>query len=401
MARKSSLVLAPSYFPEEPSGAARLAYDLAREFARNGYDTWLLTQAHNSHIRPYLIVDGLNVMRYYLKPSIGLDIFRHLRHIQAAKYLLENYLERPPDIIHGNDLLLYIAALRVYRYTSPLTCYSIHSPAVDELPIVWRSQGLKGYLKIAFGLSTIRRYERTALTCSKKIEAKSSFTRDLVKFRYGHNISERIRIIPGWVDGHRFAVLTKDQVREARQRLDWPNNSSVIFILRRLETRMGLDTLLYSLATLKNEGFNFFVGIAGTGKEAESLQRQRRRLNLDSIVRFLGKINEDILPLAYGACDATIIPTRALECFGIIALESMAAGRTTLVTPIGALPELVKPFEPAWIAKGSSEEDITSLLRSFLLGELPSHPAQAISEYAKKRYSFDQISRQYHDFLSI
>jgi glycosyltransferase involved in cell wall biosynthesis len=47
-------------------------------------------------------------------------------------------------------------------------------------------------------------------------------------------------------------------------------------------------------------------------------------------VTFLGRVEDRLLPLAYAACDAFVLPTRALECFGLIALEALSAGRPVL-----------------------------------------------------------------------
>ncbi len=60
----------------------------------------------------------------------------------------------------------------------------------------------------------------------------------------------------------------------------------------------------------------------------------------------------------YGAADAFVLPTSELECFGLPVLESLACGRPVLAAPVGAIPELLRPFEPAWLADGSSPEAI-------------------------------------------
>ena len=62
------------------------------------------------------------------------------------------------------------------------------------------------------------------------------------------------------------------------------------------------------------------------------------------------------LPLAYRAADLTVVPTVALEGFGLIAVESLAAGTPVLVTPVGGLPEVVAALSPALVlaATGSA-----------------------------------------------
>ncbi len=52
-------------------------------------------------------------------------------------------------------------------------------------------------------------------------------------------------------------------------------------------------------------------------------------------VRLLGFVSDADLPLAYRAADLSIVPSQALEEFGVITLESLAAGMPVLVTLVG------------------------------------------------------------------
>src|SRR5450759_2412565 len=97
------LILTPFYFPDMPSGAPRLAYDLAKEFERLGHEVWLLAQSREAGAPPYQIQDGLHVLRYYLGQSHRFDVARHQKHIRATKRLLSQYLPAPPAVIHGHD----------------------------------------------------------------------------------------------------------------------------------------------------------------------------------------------------------------------------------------------------------------------------------------------------------
>ena len=129
---------------------------------------------------------------------------------------------------------------------------------------------------------------------------------------------------------------------------------------------MGLDNYLRALALVRQRGHQVFAVIGGTGSWREYLLGLCDQLQLSDTVRFMGYVSDETLPYAYGACDASIIPTAELEGFGIIALEALASGKTTLVTPVGALPEVMRNFEPAWIAKDATPEGIADLLRAFL-----------------------------------
>lgn len=59
---------------------------------------------------------------------------------------------------------------------------------------------------------------------------------------------------------------------------------------------------------------------------------------LSDNVELLGFVPDDLLPHIYRAADLSIVPTQALEGFGLIALEALAAGTPVIVSPVGGPP---------------------------------------------------------------
>jgi glycosyltransferase involved in cell wall biosynthesis len=280
--------------------------------------------------------------------------------------------------------------LRLYRGQANC-CYTIHSPFVDELKITWRAQGLRGRIKSSLGLPIIRALEAECLTGSDVLIAKSDFTRGLITQHYGDSIAARVMIIPGWTDTSRFQPAPDESTREEfRSQLGWPIDEPVFFVLRRLEARMGLDNLLRALDLVRRRGYRVHTYIGGSGSELHRLVKLRSALALEDEVTFLGFVSRETLPLAYAACDASIIPTAQLECFGIIALEALASGRPALVTPVGALPEVIGEFEPRWIARDSTPSGCATLIGDFLDRKLPDHGAPELRARLEQRFSFDR-----------
>jgi glycosyltransferase involved in cell wall biosynthesis len=150
---------------------------------------------------------------------------------------------------------------------------------------------------------------------------------------------------------------------------------------------MGLNRLLDASHRLHEEGFNFDLVIGGDGPMRGELEQQAMSLGLVNSVSFLGKVDDEILPLAYAACDAFVLPTSELECFGLIALEALSAGRPVLATPVGAIPEIIRNVDPAWLSRTSEAVDIANLLRGFLAGKLPTHSPEELHEYVCRNYN--------------
>lgn len=178
----------------------------------------------------------------------------------------------------------------------------------------------------------------------------------------------RIRLIPGSVDVVRFAV---PQSRlEARTLLGWPTDRPILVAVRRLVSRMGLDRLIEAMRQVVEQVPDVLLYIGGKGKLAASLQQQVQQAGLDPYVKFLGFVPEEQLPLVYRAADLNVVPTLALEGFGLVAVEAMAAGTPSLVTPVGGLPEIVSELCQDLVVPSTSISDLARQLISVLTGRI-------------------------------
>jgi glycosyltransferase involved in cell wall biosynthesis len=238
------------------------------------------------------------------------------------------------------------------------------------------------------------------LSKSSALTAESQYTVRCIAQNYNSAVAGKIQVIPGWVDMSIFKPLIQDKVDVVRQHLGWPLDSPIFFVLRRLEARMGLDNLLRALVIVKKRGFHPYTVIGGSGSLRVSLEKLRDELGLHECVRFMGFVPANMLPQAYAACDASIIPTAQLECFGIIALEALACGKTTLVTPVGALPEVMRNFQPEWIAHDATAEGIADLMCAFLNKSLPPFSYRDVQDVIEKKYSFECALTAYERLFS-
>src|SRR5262249_40901914 len=63
--------------------------------------------------------------------------------------------------------------------------------------------------------------------------------------------------------------------------------------------------------------------------------------------------------------DCFVLPTRELECFGLVIVEAFASGTPVIATPIGAIPELMAPA-PEGLARDNSPEALGERILAFL-----------------------------------
>jgi glycosyltransferase involved in cell wall biosynthesis len=393
----SVLMMVLSYDRDRGGGSVRLTYELATGLASRGHRITVLCEDMHEHGTGCRLEQGVTVLRYRLPPARGVGFRRHAQHIQAARQTIRQYAREVPEIVHGHSLFQYVAGMREYRNVPCM--FSIHSPVAEELRVKWQAEGVAGRIKTALGRPIVLRLEREALQASRTLIAESGYTRQLIAGLYGSAVAGRISVIPGWADVEHFRVLQPTQVVAARVALGWPTDRPVFFVLRRLEVRMGLDNLLRALAIVRERGYAPYTAIGGAGPQLAHLRSLRAALGLDRDVTFMGFVPRSQLSLAYAACDASVIPTAHLECFGIIALEALACGRPVLVTPVGALPEIVNSVEPHWIGRDSTPAGIADLLCRYLDGQLPRHDPESLRATVRTHYSFENALNRYEEVL--
>lgn len=375
------LLASIAHFCDLQGGSQRIVQDEAAELRSRGCDVWVVAPGAGEQPE-YELRNGIHLLRYVTGKTAAWNPARRSIHQKAAAAVLAEHLPRV-DAIHGHAPLPYLAALDLYG-SSVHSCYTIHSPAKLEMAVVWKNAGPLRRAAAAAGLPAINRMERECLRRSKIISALSQYTIECIKRLHGHALAARIRLLPGWVETSSYVPL--EDRNQAKIQLGWPGDVPILFTLRRLVPRMGLDRLLQACGQLRAQHIRFHLMIGGNGPLRNKLEQQSRSLGLTEVVSFLGKVDQAALPIAYAACDAFVLPTAELECFGLIALEALAAGRPVLATPVGALPEILTKFEPAWLARSAEPADIFDLLRRYIAGLLPMHDPSELHERADREY---------------
>jgi glycosyltransferase involved in cell wall biosynthesis len=206
-----------------------------------------------------------------------------------------------------------------------------------------------------------------------------------------HVPPELIRIVPGGVDTARFGII--ESRAEARAALGLPADRPIVLTTRRLVPSKGIEPLIEAVALVRRQIREILLLIAGTGPLAETLQRRVRELGLDDNVRFLGFVDDPELPRTYRAADLFVVPTVAMEGFGLVVIESLACGTPAIVTPVAGLPETVRDFDPSLIMRGSAPHDLADAIVDRLDGTLPLHDRQACRTYAE-RFDWRHIAGQ-------
>ena len=234
-----------------------------------------------------------------------------------------------------------------------------------------------------------RRAERRSYHSADRIITLSDAFAKLIVERYGVS-PDVVRVVPGAIDA--AAADPGISRTEARQRLGWPLSRPILISIRRLVKRVGIDVLIEATRQLVIKHPDLLVLIGGTGPLKPELEAAIERYGLAQNVRLLGFIPDDLLSTAYAAADYSIVPTQALEGFGLVTLESMATGTPAIVTPVGSLPEVCGPLCESLVLPGKTAEAMTEGLDQILRGNTKLPDAAACRRYVRENYDWGVIA---------
>jgi glycosyltransferase involved in cell wall biosynthesis len=199
-----------------------------------------------------------------------------------------------------------------------------------------------------------------------------------------------IRIVPGGTDCPPALSLTKAQ---ARAQLGWPENKFIVVAVRRLTPRMGLENLIEAAAHLREKRPQVQWKIAGEGTLRPTLEQRIDQHQLNDTVQLLGFVPDNQLPLVYAAADISLVPTLKLEGFGLIVVESLAAGTPVLGTPIGGIPEILQPLSPDLVLSGCEVNDLINGIEEVLSGKRTLPSSETCRSYVENHYSWPQCAK--------
>jgi glycosyltransferase involved in cell wall biosynthesis len=319
------VVVGLGLFGEMTGGSARYLSGMTQAMRRNGHEVEVVTAVG-------LAGDSSGTERGWIGQVVRTIRRAVLVHPRAVATVVRSR----PDVVNVHFAFDGLGAVLVARLL--------------RIPIVVMFQGPWAREAVATGhrgtwplSSRLRRFIelRVYRSASRCIVLSGAF-REVLATEYGVPL-ERIRVIPAGIETSAFESLLDRE--DARRRVGLPASDGFTLVtVRRLVARMGLDLLLRAVARLEDRDVR--LAIAGTGPERSSLEDLADRLGLGGRVAFMGKVPDADLAAFYAAGDLCVVPTRELEGFGYVALESLAAGTPVLATAVGGLVDLVGAFAP-------------------------------------------------------
>ena len=282
--------------------------------------------------------DGVLIIRHRV-PSKRNPLFGALYPLYAARGVLRSLrgLRSAETVIHGH---FPVTALPLAVTGIPYV-YTFHAPVWRELLDEWqRTYQLPSPARRP-AVAGVRAAERLVLRRSSRTFVLSEFVRDEAN-ELCPGAADRVALVPGGVDIDKF----RPDHRVERAGVSAP----LLFTARRLTPRTGVDRLIAAMPEILRAHPAATLTIAGVGEMETQLRELVARLGVPGHVQFLGYTREASLVDWYRRATLVVMPTVALEGFGLTAAEALACGTPVVGTPVGAIPEVLGPLDSAMLS---------------------------------------------------
>jgi glycosyltransferase involved in cell wall biosynthesis len=262
--------------------------------------------------------------------------------------------------------------------------YYFHGPASLEARLEGRSE---------ICCRTVDVVERAFYRRASVVTCLSEAFAQIVVDHYGVD-SRRVVVIPGGLGELWFGMIPERLA--VRESLGWSDSKAHILAVRRLVRRVGIDSLLQALA-LPERLNSIMLHIVGEGPLRAELEEKTLTLGLHEQVRFHGMVSDKLLQGFYAAANFTVVPSLDLEGFGMAAIESLALGTPVLATPVGGLPEILRPFDPRCVTRDTSPEALREGIEGMLEFALTPTYRSRCREFAQHRHSWSGLAVRHEE----
>ena len=372
-------------------GAERVLYEESTRLGKKGHTIRILTRKLPSHKADVENIGEVEEHRYSFQEKLSPFFFKSIMSDCRKTFRsLEEYF--PFDIINFHQPFSAIGVLSLTGGRRVPYVYTCHSLSFEEYvsrssfpgnPLKWMLHHLQ--------ISVRKSIEQTVLKKSDQIVVLSEYTREKLERTYGVTPS-KVRVIPGGVDLERFRPSTdKAQIRA---RMDLPQDKVVLFTVRNLVPRMGLENLISAFKIVHNGSREVLLVIGGEGPLEKALKNKVNQCGLENSVQFAGYIPDEDLPSYYQMADLFILPTAELEGFGLVTVEALASGLPVVGTPVGGTKEILTKLGPDYLFDDSTPQSIADGILKALNGWATNQGAykniaKTCRKVAEEHYSWD------------
>jgi glycosyltransferase involved in cell wall biosynthesis len=377
------ICLVTHYFPPHMGGIEKVSYEQSKRLTESGYKIDVLTsKTENQKKHP---IKGITVFPYSILnlaetigvpyPVLSLGAFRNFVRV------IKNC-----DLVHAHGhvyMSSFLAGKIAKKYNKPFIVTQ-HNTFIDYQSIL---NMLEHINDCTIGKSVLKS-ANSIITVSKE-------TKKYV-LRLGADKSKTTVIYNG-VDTDFFHPVDKE---DSRKKLGLPKSRKIIFSVRRLVYKNGLDTLIESIPLLKPDYPNLLFVIAGKGPSRKFIEDRIKDLGIEANIKLTGFVPDRLLPVYYDSADYFILPSASGEGLPLVLLEAMACGLPVIATAVGGTPEIIRHMKNGVLVPPRNPEAMADALSKLLSEELGPSIGEEARKTVEKNFSWENNVRQLQEIYN-
>lgn len=361
------------YYPKV-GGVASHMHHLAIHLKKRGHEVAIVTNDLETGKEEELEGLGIELRKIpgTVSPILGINLTYGLKSNRELGEYLKDF-----EVIHSHHAFtpLALKAVKAGRNLGKAVLLTTHSISFSHESRLWEALGITIPL-----FSHYLGFPHEIIAVSRAAEA---FIR--------HFTDAPVRVIPNGVDDDVFRPLSEGEKERLKGELGIEGR--VVLYVSRMSPRKGPHILLNAFQNLSKEMDDVTLVMAGSGEMLPFLRAQAKFLGIDDRVRFLGYVDDSLLPRLFGMADVFVLPSTTAEAFGIVILEAMAAGVPVVATDVGGIPEIIMNSESGLLVPPGNELELRNAIQKLLLDEelakrFGSNGRRAVEE----RYSWKKVT---------
>ncbi len=333
--------------------------------------------------------------------ALTLRRFRHdvsvLAPVDDADFPLEDFVVdggKPVSVPYNGSVAKVnfgpVSATRVRRWIKEgeFDVLHVHEPASPTLSVLacWAA---RGPIVATYHSSQTRSRALTAAyyvmqTAMEKISARIAVSeaarQTLVKHLGGDAV-----LIPNGVTCADFEGVTPLP--------GYPRSGPTLFFIGRIdEPRKGLPVLLAAMPRILAAEPGTQLLIAGPGDQDEALDGVDDRVR--SAVRFLGLVSDAEKASAFASADVYVAPNTGGESFGIVLLESMAAGTPVVASDLDAFARVLDDGRTGMMFTSENADSLADAVLTLLADPARRAELTELGHVRARQFDWNVVARE-------
>lgn len=307
--QKTCVIFSETYLPLL-GGAEMYTYNFSKQLTRRGYTVTIVTHAGGDIPEAYQI-EGVTIIHV---PKVS----KYRLFAIGTLFCTVLRLVRQSDLVCAN-------------YTYALSTLAVLAGTLVKKPVSVFAHGLGTIIDVTHP-KIYHYYRFVTLKLAKNVITTSEEIADIV-----HSYNNKTLVATAIDCAAIDQVINMARVSEIKSEL---KGKKMILTVRRLVEKNGIQYLIEALPFLLRKQKDFVYIVIGSGRLHDALEKRVEELGLQSHVKFLGALQNNLVFNYIKAADSVVFPSSA-EALSLAAIEVMHIGTPIVVSNIGGLRELV------------------------------------------------------------